>query len=183
MVKRFRFLLIFGLLAVISLVIVNPVKASEIRFGADANPGKSYHQFTDTIPPSNIMDVVTAAINSLNSFDIAAVAELYTPNAVVADDEAPYSWNGPTAGVQWVNAVEKACKNNSLTKLRAEIQPINIFQQSADNVYIVVPVNFTGNLPGKQHFSVKGAFTFVLRRENDKWLIKSQAWLQRKAIN
>src|ERR1700753_1583130 len=148
MVKRFRFLLAFNLLVVILLVTVNPVKASQIRFVENANPRKSYHQFTDTIPPSNIMDVVMAAINSLNSFDIAAVAELYTPNAVVADDEAPYSWNGPTAGVQWGNDGEKACKNNSLTKLKADIQPINVFQQSADNVYIVVPVNFTGNLPG-----------------------------------
>src|ERR1700742_4988735 len=67
---------------------------------------------TDTIPPSDVMEVVTAAINSLNGFNIDAVANLYTPNAVVADDEPPYSWNGPTAGVQWVNAVEQVCKDN-----------------------------------------------------------------------
>jgi ketosteroid isomerase-like protein len=129
------------------------------------------------------MDVVTATINAINSFDIAAVADLYTPNAVVTDDEAPYSWNGPTAGVQWVNAVEKVCKNNRLTKLKGVIEPINVYQQSADNCYIVVPVSFTGTLPGRQRFSVRGAFTFVLRQVNGKWLIKSQGWLQQKAIN
>ena len=137
----------------------------------------------DTVPPAYVMEVVTTAINAINSFNIDAVANLYTPNAVVADDEAPYSWNGPTAGIQWLNAVEKACKDNRVTKLKGTIEPVNVFQQSADNVYVVIPVSFTGKLPGKQNFSVKGAFAFVLRQENGKWLIKSQAWLQRKAIN
>jgi len=137
----------------------------------------------DTAPPLDVMEVVTKAINAINSFNIDEVANLYTPNAVVADDEAPYSWNGPTAGVQWLNSVEKACKDNGVTKLKGTIEPVNVFQQSADNVYIVVPVSFSGKLPNKQNFAVKGAFTFVLRQQNGKWLIKSQAWLQRKAIN
>src|ERR1700757_4729719 len=54
---------------------------------------------TDTVPPADVMEVVTKAINAINSFNIDELANLYTPNAVVADDEAPYSWNGPTAGI------------------------------------------------------------------------------------
>src|SRR6202042_2364563 len=99
----------------------------------------------DTIPPSDVMDAVTAAIEAINSFELKAVADLYTPNAVIADDEAPYSWNGPTAGVQWINAIERACKSNRLTNLKGTIEPINFFQQSEDNFYIVVPVSFAGN--------------------------------------
>jgi ketosteroid isomerase-like protein len=136
----------------------------------------------DTVPPGEIMEVITKVINSLSNFDIDAVANLYTPNALIADDEAPYSWNGPTAGVQWVNAVEKACKDNRLTKLKAFIEPINVYLQTADNVYIVVPVSYTGNLPAHAHFNAKGGFTFVLRIENGKWLIKSQVWMPRKGM-
>jgi ketosteroid isomerase-like protein len=183
MVKRFRFLLAFGLLTALLWVKAYHANANEIRLARPAKLSSNGRSAIDTIPPSDVMDVVTAAIKAVNSFDIAAVADLYTPNAVVADDEAPYSWNGPTAGVQWVNAVEKACKDNRVTKLKGEIEPINVYQLSADNCYVVVPVNYTGNLPGKQKFSVKGAFTFVLRQENGKWLIKSQAWMQQKAIN
>jgi len=141
-----------------------------------------WRRVRDTVAPAEVMDIVTAVINASGSFNIQSVAALYTPNAVVTDDEAPYSWNGPTAGIQWVNAVERACKVNRITKLTAEIRPINVFQQSADDVYIVVPVNYTGNRPGKQRFGVKGAFTFVLRQANGKWLIKSQAWMQEKAM-
>jgi ketosteroid isomerase-like protein len=183
MVKHFRFLLPFSLLTAMVFITGYAANASEIRFEGGANLKRSGPSITDTIPPSNVMEIVSKAIYALNSFDIAAVADLYTPNAVVADDEAPYSWNGPTAGVQWVNAVEKVCKDNHLSKLKGVIEPINVFQQSADNCYIVVPASFTGNLPDKRRFSVKGAFTFVLRQENGKWLIKSQAWMQKKAIN
>jgi len=136
----------------------------------------------DTIPPKDVMDVVKAVIYSLNTFNIESVADLYTPNAVIADDEPPYSWNGPTAGVQWVNAVEKVCKENKLTKLKGTIEAINVYQQSADNVYIVVPVSFTGDLPGKDSFSAEGGFTFVLRMVNGKWMIKSQVWMPRRGM-
>jgi len=136
----------------------------------------------DTIPPADVMQVITAAIYSTNDFNIEKVADLYTPNATIADDEPPYSWNGPTAGVQWVNAVEKVCKDNDLTKLKGSIEPINVFQQSADNVYIIVPVTYTGNLPGRSHFTAKGAFTFVLRMINGRWMIKSQAWMPKNGM-
>ncbi|HEY4323227.1 MAG TPA: nuclear transport factor 2 family protein [Mucilaginibacter sp.] len=136
----------------------------------------------DTVPPAEVMDVIKKVVHALDKFDIEQVANLYTPNAVVADDEPPYSWNGPTAGVQWVNAVEKACKDNELTKLKGTVEAVNVYQQTVDNVYLVVRVSFIGNLPGSAHFSAKGAFTFVLRQVNGSWLIKSQAWMPKKGM-
>jgi hypothetical protein len=136
----------------------------------------------DTIPPPDVMEVIAKAVYSLNNFNVDVVANLYTPNASIADDEPPYSWNGPTAGVQWVNAVEQVCKDNKLTKLKGAIEAISVFQQNADNVYIVVPVSYTGLLPDKAHFNSKGAFTFVLRLVNGKWLIKSQVWMPKRGL-
>lgn len=137
---------------------------------------------TDTVPPDEVMAVIKAVIHSTDNFNIEAVAALYTPNAVVADDEPPYSWNGPTAGIQWVNAVEQSCKDNHLTKLKGTIEAVHVFQQSVDNVYIVVPVSYTGNLADRTRFVAKGAFTFVLRMINGNWLIKSQVWMPKKGM-
>jgi ketosteroid isomerase-like protein len=137
----------------------------------------------DTIPNTDAMEVVRIAIYAANDFNIQAVANLYTPNAVVADDEPPYSWNGPTAGIQWVNAVEKAVKEYRITKFKGTIEHVRVYQQNADNVYVVVPVSYTGVLPGRDHFSARGAFTFVLRQINDKWLIKSQVWIPEKGMD
>ena len=137
---------------------------------------------TDTIPPPEVLEVIRLVINAANKFNVEALADLYTPNAVIADDEPPYSWNGPTAGIQWLNAVEQACKENRLTNLKGRMDRINVCQHNDGNVYIVVPVSFTGNLPGRREFSAVGAFTFVLRQSNGKWLIKSQAWMPQKGM-
>ncbi|MDF2433657.1 MAG: hypothetical protein JWP44_3288 [Mucilaginibacter sp.] len=175
-------------ISVLGLLVLNQYNANAKR---TAQPRITKH-FTldsvielpaDSVPPAEVMDVVTKAINSLNSFNIDDVANLYTPNAVVADDEPPYSWNGPTAGVQWVNAVEQSCRDFKITKLKGYIEPVTVFQQNADNVYIVVPVSYTGNLPHKGHFSAQGAFAFVLRTINGKWMIKSQVWMSKKGVN
>lgn len=136
----------------------------------------------DTVPNADVMEVVRKAIYAANTFNSQAVANLYTPNAVVADDEPPYSWNGPTAGVQWIDAVEQAVKEYKISKFKGEIEPVKVYQQTADNAYVVVPVNYTGGLPGHGHFTARGAFTFVLRQINDKWLIKSQVWMPEKAL-
>ncbi|MDO3642045.1 MAG: hypothetical protein ACTHMI_12675 [Mucilaginibacter sp.] len=141
------------------------------------------HRVTDTIPVPDVVAVVKVVINASSSFNDQAVANLYTPNAVVADDEAPYSWNGLTAGVQWINSVERAVKINHISKFKARIDPINVYQQNVENVYLIVPVTYTGELPGRNSFKAKGAFAFVLRHIDDRWLIKTQVWMPEKGLN
>jgi ketosteroid isomerase-like protein len=140
------------------------------------------HKMTDTVPVPDVVDVVKIVIEASSSFNGQAVANLYTPNAVVADDEAPYSWNGLTAGVQWINSVERAVKINRITKFKARIDPVNVYQQNVENVYLIIPVTYTGDLPGHEHFQAKGAFAFVLRHIDDRWLIKTQVWMPEKGL-
>src|SRR5947208_3164179 len=59
---------------------------------------------------AEVLKIVNTVIKASGTFDIDAVANLYTPNALIADEEPPFSWNGSTAGVQWVSTVEKTCK-------------------------------------------------------------------------
>jgi ketosteroid isomerase-like protein len=140
------------------------------------------HKMTDTIPQPDVIAVVKIVIDAANNFNVQAVANLYTPNAVVADDEPPYSWNGLTAGIQWVNSVEKAVKDAHITKFKGRMEQVNVYQQTVENVYVIVPVTYTGDLPGHAHFSAKGAFAFVLRHIDDRWLIKSQVWMPEKGL-
>jgi ketosteroid isomerase-like protein len=175
MVKKILLVLLLGLLALSRFAYAKKLHPLHIN--------REIITTTDTIPNADVMEVVRKAIYAANDFNVQAVANLYTPNAVVADDEPPYSWNGPTAGIQWVNAVEKAVKEFRITKFIGAIEPVKVYQQNADNVYLVVPVNYTGDLPGHAHFSARGAFTFVLRQINDKWMIKSQVWMPEKGMD
>ena len=164
-----------------------------VGFTINVNAGSHSQQYSnywsrlrritaDTTLPKDAIKSITTVIDASSTFNIDAVANLYTPNAVIADDEPPYSWSGPTAGVQWVNAIERACKDFKITKFKADIKPIKVVQQSSDVIYVIVPVEYHGNQPGGRLFEADGAFTFVLRWVGDKWLIKTQAWMPRKGM-
>jgi hypothetical protein len=128
-----------------------------------------------------VVDIINTVVKASGTFDIDAVANLYTPNAVIADEEPPFSWNGPTAGVQWVNTVEKTCKDYKLKEFRGKIGQISVYLQTEESVYVVVPVDYTGQLRGDR-FEEDGAFTFVFRMVNGHWMIKSQVWIARKGL-
>lgn len=130
---------------------------------------------------NEVMQIINTVIKASSSFDVNAVTDLYTPNAVVADEEPPFSWNGPTAGVQWISTVEKTCKDYKLKNFRAKIRDISVYLQTQESVYVVVPVDYTGEIKGDR-FDEEGAFTFIFRLVNGHWLIKSQVWVARKGM-
>lgn len=128
-----------------------------------------------------VIKIINTVIKASSTFDVNAVTDLYTPNAVVADEEPPFSWNGPTAGVQWISTVEKTCKDYKLKNFRAKIREITVYLQTEESIYVVVPVDYTGEIKG-DHFDEEGAFTFIFRLVNGHWLIKSQVWVARKGM-
>lgn len=128
-----------------------------------------------------VLDIIKTVINASGTFNIDAVADLYTPNAVIADEEPPFSWNGPTAGVQWVSTVEKTCKDFKLKGFKGKIGRISVYLQTDESIYVVVPVDYTGEIKGDR-FEEDGAFTFVFRMVSGRWLIKSQVWVARKGL-
>lgn len=130
---------------------------------------------------NEVIQIINTVIKASSTFDVNAVTDLYTPNAVVADEEPPFSWNGPTAGVQWISTVEKTCKNLKMKNFRAKIRDISVYLQTEESIYIVVPVDYTGQIKN-DYFDEEGAFTFIFRLVNGHWLIKSQVWMARKGM-
>jgi hypothetical protein len=128
-----------------------------------------------------VRQVVETVIKASGTFNIEAVSDLYAPNAVVADEQPPFSWNGQLAGVQWINSVQKAVKDFKISDFKVDLQRIKTFQQTEEIVYLVAPVEYTGLVNG-EHFEEQGAFSFVLRIVSGKWLIKSQAWVPRNGF-
>lgn len=128
-----------------------------------------------------LVAIINKVIDASANLDIGAVSDLYTPNALVADEQPPFSWNGPTAGAQWIGSIEKTCKDLKIKKLKGHMGRINVYLQSDESVYVIVPATYTGEAHGDT-FEESGAFTFVFRLVNDKWLIKSQVWMPRKGL-
>ena len=138
--------------------------------------------FDDSVQTrKTLISIINTVVKASGSFEITPLSDLYTLNASVADEQPPFSWNGPTAGVQWVNSIEKACKQLKIKKLEGKVGHITVYLQTDESVYVVVPVEYTGQVRGDA-FNEDGAFTFVFRLESGRWLIKSQVWVSRRGM-
>ncbi len=169
-------ILTFFISCLLSVLVVQTVYSNPIL------PGIHTTAVTDSASNRDeVIKIINTVIKASSSFDVSAVTDLYTPNAVVADEEPPFSWNGPTAGVQWISTVEKTCKDYKLKDFRAKIRDISVYLQTEESIYVVVPVDYTGEIKGDR-FDEEGAFTFIFRLVNGHWLIKSQVWVARKGM-
>jgi len=128
-----------------------------------------------------LVAIINKVIDASGNFDLSAVGDLYTPNALVADEQPPFSWNGPTAGAQWIESIEKTCKELKIRKLKGRAGHISVYLQTDESVYVIVPATYSGDAHGDP-FEEQGAFTFVFRLVNGRWLIKSQVWMPRKGL-
>lgn len=128
-----------------------------------------------------VLQTINTVLKASYTFDIDKVTDVYAPNAVVTDEQEPYSWNGQLAGVQWVNSVQKAVKGFKIKDFLVNVKKIKVFQQTEEVAYLVVPVEYTGTVNGDP-FNEEGAFSFVFRYVSGKWLIKSQAWVPKNAL-
>ncbi|SEO17560.1 nuclear transport factor 2 family protein [Mucilaginibacter sp. AW1-7] len=137
----------------------------------------------DTVKKVNpeVLQTINTVLKASYTFDIDKVTDMYAPNAVVTDEQNPYSWNGQLAGVQWVNSVQKAVKDFKIHDFTVNIKKIKIFQQTEEVAYLIVPVEYTGTVNGDP-FNEEGAFSFVFRYVSGKWLIKSQAWVPKNGL-
>lgn len=133
-----------------------------------------------TLKPE-VLEIVNTVLQASYTFKIEKVSEVYTPNAVVSDEQQPFSWNGQLAGVQWVNSVQKAVADFKIKDFKVNVKRIKVFQQTEEIAYLVVPVEYTGTINGEP-FDEEGAFSFVLRVVGGKWLIKSQAWVPKNGL-
>ena len=181
--KKFTAILWFSVIAATFLVQTSYAKGFDdpIPSLGRLHGGKRVSSADSASARAEVTDIIKKVINASSSFDINAVADLYTPNAVVADEEPPFSWNGPTAGVQWVSTVEKTCKDYKLKNFKGKIGSISVYLQTEESIYVVVPVEYTGQIKGDR-FEEDGAFTFIFRMVSGRWLIKSQVWVARKGM-
>lgn len=131
-------------------------------------------------PPANIAKPIQTVIHATNTGKTAALAHLYTSDAVVVDEDAPFIWTGAGAGVAWLGAVGKAFQQMKMTGFKAAAGPASEYQHAGRNAYAIVPLTLTGTA-GKKAFRETGTFTFTLRQFGGIWKISSQVWTTRSS--
>lgn len=128
-----------------------------------------------TVPPPAILRLAEAAMHAANTNDASAFDGLYTSDAVVVDEIAPFAWRGADAGSLWWHAVAAVAAKMKMSHLQATDIRIGEFRQSATDAYLVEPMTVAGSADGKP-FAEPGTTTYTFHNSGGTWLISSQVW-------
>lgn len=126
-------------------------------------------------PPPAILKLANAVVRAANDNDSAALTGIFTGDAVVVDENAPFAWRGAGAGTAWWRVVGAEMRRVRMTHLRAVNVRISEFRQSATDAYLVQPMTITGMANGKP-FAESGTTTYTFRKSGGTWLISTFVW-------
>jgi ketosteroid isomerase-like protein len=126
-------------------------------------------------PPAPILKLVNAVIANTNADDAAAFAGLFTGDAVVVDENPPFTWRGAGAGIAWWHVVDAVTRKAKLTHIKAVNVRLGEFKQTASDAYLVQSLTVAG-LAGTKPFAESGTMTYTFHSAGGEWLISSMVW-------
>jgi uncharacterized protein (TIGR02246 family) len=127
-------------------------------------------------PPPQIIALAQAVVDAANANDASKFAGLYTDDAIVIDELAPYVWTGASAGAQWWTAVAKILVANKVASLHAAALSISECRVSGDAAYMITPLRITETTAAGKTRTELGTQTYTFRNVDGTWKISSAVW-------
>ena len=125
-------------------------------------------------PPPQIVALTQTFLAAANANDARKFAGIFTDDAIVIDEDAPFVWSGPNAGVAWWKAVEEIIKAHK-AGLQVTADPFSEYRQKGDAAYAIAPLRIAHVMGGKTRTQL-GTETFTFRNVNGTWKISSATW-------
>ena len=126
-------------------------------------------------PPEPILKLANAVITATNTDDAAALAGLFTDDAVVVNENPPFAWRGAGAGVAWWHVVDAVTQKAQMQHVKAVNVRLGEFRQSATDAYLVQALTVTG-VAGAKPFAEAGTMTYTFHNAGGTWLISTMVW-------
>lgn len=128
-------------------------------------------------PPPAIVALTQTFLDAANSNDATKFAGMFTSDAVVVDEDAPFTWSGPNAGVAWWKAVQQLIASHK-AGLRVTGDPFSEYRQAGDTAYAIQPLHIAHIVAGITRVQL-GTETFTFRNVRGAWKISSATWTTR----
>jgi ketosteroid isomerase-like protein len=126
-------------------------------------------------PPAPITALTNALIHGTNSNDLSSFAGIFTDDAIVVDENAPFVWRGAGAGVAWWRVVQAVTRKAKIANLKATHIRTSEFKASSTDAYMIETMTITGAIAGKP-FAESGTLTYTFHNAGGKWLISTMVW-------
>jgi ketosteroid isomerase-like protein len=132
---------------------------------------------TPSQPPASIVALTQAVLDAVNTNNRAKLAGLYTRDAAVVDETAPFFWRGADAGVRWWDSVQRGLALHSAT-LHATGSSVAGYttDREGGDAYLTQAMAIVVTTNGKAT-TERGTQTYTFHRGDDgNWNISRQVW-------
>jgi ketosteroid isomerase-like protein len=123
----------------------------------------------------DIVGAIGRFVDAVNGGDVAGALACLAADVTIVEDVAPYRWQGPAAGAEWMLAMARNAEAAGMTEVAMRIgAPVRV-EVEGGHGYAVVPgvLRLRG---GGASLRSDGSLTFALRRGDEAWLISAMAW-------
>jgi ketosteroid isomerase-like protein len=117
----------------------------------------------------------------VNQGDAPAALAYFLPDASIVEDLAPYSWRGPAAGTEWLQAMNTNAERSGMSGVNMHFLPATMVQITGDRAYAVIPGDLTYSFKDGTVRHAQGHVTFSLQRVAARWRIGSLTWAWERA--
>src|SRR5581483_7503976 len=115
-------------------------------------------------PVKAAMAPVDDVIAAMTTGDSKRLAGIYSNDAVIVDDQAPFQWTGPNAGGDWFSTTAgrwgKLWYGKFVPAVDSPLEPATNIEFGSGSAYVIVPGRLASRIPGKR-IRQNGVLTFT----------------------
>ena len=105
----------------------------------------------------------------------------FLPDATIVEDLSPYSWQGSSAGMEWLEAMNANAERSGMSGVHMRFQPASTVQITGARGYAVIPGDLTYTFKDGRVQHAHGHVTFVLQKMTAGWRIETLTWAWERA--
>lgn len=137
--------------------------------------------FLPSFAANTPMATIRQAASDFNTGNYAAWAGACESSAMVTDDFAPYTWNGPGACRNWYMAWRNLTKAHAINNVTVMFGAPMHMAVTGDTAYVVLPASLHFNQSGKPVRMTSNVMTIVLHRGmRGDWKMTAWTWADGK---
>ena len=127
-----------------------------------------------------IVASITEFVDAVNRGDRDAALARLTNDVSIIEDLAPYRWQGPSAGSEWLEAMAENARRNAITSISMNLRNATRVEVQGEHAYAIVEgvLTYGGGTPRQ----ADGLLTFAMIKQDDNWMIRAFAWTGPEAI-
>jgi hypothetical protein len=127
--------------------------------------------------PPAVLAPIAAFVRTSNAGDRAEFLKLFTPDATVVDNFAPYRFTPPNGPAKWYDGFNADAAASGSTDGVISTRAPKYVRVTGDRAWIVMPTDYRYKLKGTPELET-GSLVFTESRVHGTWLITSMSWAE-----